>query len=117
MTTQRKVVLIGNSLLIAGLEASLKDRPEMDARRIDVTPFDVVQQLDILQPDVIIFDLTVLDSLFSDSQFLTTILQKHPGMLLIGLDPNSNKALALSGQEHTVLAANDLAQAIQSGVS
>jgi hypothetical protein len=35
-------------------------------------------------------------------------------MSLIGLDPNSSKALVLSGEEHTVLAANDLARAIQS---
>jgi len=117
MTTQRKVVLIGNSLLMAGVEASLKDRPDMDARRIDAAPLDVMQQLGALQPDVVIFDLTAPDSLFSDSQFPTAILQKHPGLSLIGLDPNSNKALVLSGEEHTVLAANDLAQAIQSLVN
>ena len=89
----------------------------MDAVRIDATPPDTMQQLDILQPDVVIFDLTAPDSLFSNSQFFTAILQKHPGMSLIGLDPNSNKALVLSGQEQTVLAANDLAQAIQSLVN
>jgi hypothetical protein len=34
-------------------------------------------------------------------------------MALIGLDPNSNKALVLSGREHTVLAADELVQVIQ----
>ena len=117
MKRQRKVVLIGNSLLMAGLEPSLNDRSEMDARRIDATQPDAMQQLDALQPDVVIFDLTAPDSLFADPQFPAAILQKHPGMSLIGLDPNSDKALVLSGEEHTVLAANDLAQAIQSLVN
>jgi DNA-binding NarL/FixJ family response regulator len=114
MKTQRKVVLVGNSLLMAGVEASLQGRSEMDARRIDATPPDVVQRLNALQPDVVIFDLTAPDSLFSDPHFSTAILQKRPGISLIGLDPNSNKALVLSGEEHTLLAANDLARAIQS---
>lgn len=114
MKAQRKVVLVGNSLLMAGVAASLKDRPEMDTLRIDATPPDVEQRLNAFQPDVVIFDLTAPDSLFSDPHFPTAILQKHPGISLIGLDPNSNKALVLSGQEHTVLAPNDLAQAIQS---
>jgi DNA-binding NarL/FixJ family response regulator len=114
MKTQRKVILIGNSLLMAGVEASLRDRPEMDARRIDATSSDVAQRLDALQPDVVIFDLTAADSPLSDPHFPAAILQQGPGISLIGLDPNSNKALVLSGHERTVLAANDLAQAIQS---
>lgn len=114
MKTQRKVVLIGNSLFMAGVEASLKDRLGMDVWRIDATHPDAAQRLNVLQPDVVIFDLTAPNSLFADPHFPASILQKHPGTALIGLDPNSNKALVLSGQEHTVLAANDLAQAIQS---
>jgi len=49
----------------------------------------------------------------SNLHFPSSILQEHPGLPLIGLDLNSNKVLVLSGQEYTVLAANDLAQVIQ----
>lgn len=115
MVTRRTVVLMGDSLLIAGVEASLRDEPEMDVMRmrIDAILPDVAQRLSVLSPDVVIFNLVAPGSPFSDLHFSATILQEHPGMALIGLDPNSNTALVLSGQERTVLAADDLAQVIQ----
>jgi len=73
----------------------------------------VAQRLSVLLPDVLIFDLAAPDSPTSDLHFPASILQEHPGISLIGLDLNSNKVLVLSGQEHTVLAINDLAQVIQ----
>jgi len=117
MEKRRTVVLYGNSLLIAGVEVSLRDQPGLDVVRIDATLPNVVQRLGALHPDVIIFDLTTPPSTLQlpSSNFHPppSLLHEHPGIALIGLDLNSNKALVLSGQEHTVLAANDLAQVIQ----
>ena len=117
MKERRTVVLYGNSLLMAGVEVSLRDQPGLDVVRIDATLPNVAQSLSALQPDVVIFDLTSPPSNLqlptSNLHFPSSILQEHPGISLIGLDLNSNKVLVLSGQEHTVLAANDLAQVIQ----
>jgi DNA-binding NarL/FixJ family response regulator len=95
------------------MEASLRDQPGLDVVRIDASLPTVAQRLSALRPDVVIFDLAAPNSPFSNLHFPSSILQKHPGISLIGLDVNSNKVLVLSGQEHTVLAANDLAQVIQ----
>jgi DNA-binding NarL/FixJ family response regulator len=113
MGERRTVVLYGNSLLMAGLEVSLRDQPGLDVVRIDATLSNAAQRLSALQPDVVIFDLAAPNSPFSNLHFPSSILHEHPGIALIGLDLNSNKVLVLSGQQHTVLAANDLAQVIQ----
>jgi len=117
MEDQHVVVLYGNSLFMAGVEASLRGQPGLDVVRIDTTLPNVAQRLDALHPDVIIFDLTTSNSPFSDLHFPSSILQEHPGLSLIGLDLNSNQVLVLSGQQHTVLAADDLAQVIQTLLS
>jgi len=125
MEKRRTVILCGNSLLMAGLEASLRDQPGLDVVRVDAALPNIAQRLEALHPDVLIFDLSSPPSTPSTTlrtgfqppssilHFPTSILQEHPGIALIGLDINSSKALALSGQEHTVLAADDLAQVIQ----
>lgn len=102
------VILYGNSLFVAGVEASLRNTSGLDAVRIDATLPDAAQQLDALCPDAVIFDLTA-----PDSPFAIRFLSEHPGLPLVGLDLNSKKVLVLSGQQHTVLAANDLAQVIR----
>ena len=113
MEEQHIVVLYGNSLFMAGVEASLRGRHGLDVVRIDTTLPDAAQRLDALRPDVIIFDLIAPNSPFSNLHFPASILQEHPGISLIGLDLNSNTVIVFSSQQHTVLTANDLAQVIQ----
>jgi DNA-binding NarL/FixJ family response regulator len=113
MEERRTVVLYGNSLLMAGMEVSLRHQPGLDVVRIDAPLPNAVQRLSALQPDVVIFDLAAPNSPFSNLHFPSSILQERPGISLIGLDLNSNKVLVLSGQEHNILAAKDLAQVIQ----
>jgi len=119
MKEQHIVVLYGNSLFMAGVEASLRGRHGLDVVRIDATLPDAAQRLDALRPDVVIFDLTAPDSPLAirHSQFAISFLSEHPGISLIGLDLNSNTMIVFSSQQHTVLTANDLAQVIQKNTS
>jgi len=105
---QQTVALYGNSLFIAGVEASLRDRPGLDVVRIDATLPDAGQQLNALCPDVVILDLAV-----PHSEFAIPLLKKHPGLPMIGLDVTSNTVILLSSQRYTALTANDLTQVIQ----
>ena len=119
MEEQHIVVLYGNSLFMAGVEASLRGRHGLDVVRIDTTLPDAVQRLDALRPDVVIFDLTAPDSPLAlrPSPFAISFLSEHPGISLIGLDLNCNAMTVFSSQQHTVLTANDLAQVIQKNTS
>jgi hypothetical protein len=103
------VVLYGNSLLIAGVEASLRGRPDLDVVRIDTALSDAGTRLNALRPDVVIFDLIAPHY----SEFAIPFLREHPGLPLIGLDPNSKTVTVLSNQRYTALTVNELAQVIQ----
>jgi hypothetical protein len=59
-------------------------------------------------PDVLIFDLTNV----SESQILR-LLFKNPGLLLIGMDPERNQAVLVSGQPIRAYTIEDLVQVIQ----
>ena len=113
------VVLYGNSVFMAGVEASLRKGHGLDVVRIDATLPEATQRLNALCPNVVIFDLTAPDSPFAthNSQFTLSFLREHPDLPLIGLDLTSNTVVVLSSQHHTVLTTNDLAQVIQTQVS
>jgi trans-aconitate methyltransferase len=59
-------------------------------------------------PDVIIVDMGI-----ASRNLTLTLLQKFPGVTLIGLDPESDRLLVLSVQHQTALAAADLVKVIQ----
>jgi len=105
---RRTVVLYGKSLFIAGVEASLKDRPGLEVVRIAPSFPNAGQRLSAIRPDAIILDLAA-----HHSEFTLPFLKKHPDLPLIGLDVTSNTIIVLSSQWYTALTANDLAQVIQ----
>jgi len=108
MAEQRKVVLYGNSLFIAGVEASLRDRDELNVMRIDATLPGAGQCLSAFCPDAIIFDLAA-----PHSEFVLPFLREHLDLPLIGLDVTSNTVIVLSSRQYTAQTADDLAQVIQ----
>ncbi len=113
MADIRKVVLYGNSVFMAGVEAGLKSRDEIEVIHIDASLPDAVQQLDVLNPVAIIFDLASPPSLRLGLPFI----REHLGLPFIGLDVTSNTVLVLSCQQYTARTVDDLAQVIQAQLS
>lgn len=108
MEKQRRVALYGSSLFIAGLEASLKDKPGLDVVRIEAPLLYVAERVKALRPDVVIFDINTVNP-----DHALPLLREHPGLALIGLDVNSNKVIVFSSQPYQTLTADDLVQVIQ----
>jgi DNA-binding NarL/FixJ family response regulator len=113
MADIRKVVLYGNSVFMAGVEASLKSRDEIEVIHIDASLPDAVQELDVLNPAVVIFDLSSPPPLRLGLPFV----RDHLGLPFIGLDVTSNTVLVLSCQQYPALTVDDLAQVIQAQLS
>jgi hypothetical protein len=113
MADIRKVVLYGNSVFMAGVEAGLKNRDEIEVVHIDASLPDAVQDLDVLGPVAIIFDLSSPPPLRLGLPFI----REHLSLPLIGLDVTSNTVLVLSCQQYTALTVDDLAQVIQAHLS
>ena len=113
MADIRKVVLYGNSVFMAGVEAGLKSRDEIEVIHIDASLPSAAQELDALNPAVVIFDLSSPPTL----KFGLPFIREHLGLPLIGLDVTSNTVLVLSCQQYTALTVDDLAQVIQGQLS
>ena len=105
---QKTTALYGNSLFIAGLEASLMDRDDLAVKRVDASLADAMERLVALRPDVVIFDLDA-----PHAQFVTSFLREHPGLPLIGLGLTDNHVVVLSSQQFTAQTASDLTQLIE----
>jgi hypothetical protein len=102
------VVLLGDSLLIDTVEATLGDNQDLGVVRMHTTVTDVGERLKSLNPDVIIFDLDG-----PHSQFVLPFLRERPGVPLLGLDITCNRVIGLTGQHYTTLTMNDLTHVIQ----
>ncbi|MBN1137973.1 MAG: hypothetical protein JXM73_15390 [Anaerolineae bacterium] len=101
--------LYGNSLFMAGVEASLKDRQGLSVLRIDAALPSAQDDLQAICPDVVIFDLDG-----PHAHLILSFIRGHPGLPLLGLGLASNDAVLLSSCRYVALSADDLAQMIQS---
>ena len=92
---------------MSGIQASLVTYPGLEVFNLEQPvekPFEVLSRL---HPDAVIFDLEV-----TQPDFLFPLLQQ-PGLLLIGVDPETHRALVWSGRLAPAAAATDLIGVIQ----
>lgn len=101
------VLLYGNSLVVSTIGASLQACPDLQVLPLDPALPHAIQRLGQLQSGCLIFDRTTVQP-----DFLLSLLQQ-PGLLLIGIDPETHEALVWSGSRATALDANDLVRVIR----
>ena len=105
----RSVLLYGQSMLLSLVAASLEQCPELRIARA-ATWAEAGQRLapPAGVPDVLIFDLTN-----SNESHILPLLLKNPGLLLIGLDTECNRAVLVSGQEARSLTLNQIREIVE----
>ncbi len=109
MTQTKKVLLCGNSLFLAGLQASLESASGLQLARVEARSDPLWKRLGEEPPDVLILELGTLPG-----DFCLTLLKEFPHLMLLGLDLESDRLLVLSGQSRRALTADDLLQVIES---
>lgn len=102
MNLPRQVLLCGRSLLLAGLATSLEHCPDLCVAQA-ATWEEVSRLLAEHVPDAVIFDLTNA----CDSHILP-LLFKNPALIMLGLDPECNQAVLLTGREVHSLTVNQI---------
>lgn len=111
MGKMHKVIVLGNTLVLAGIKTSvgLDKSCEMIACALETS----LPELAALQPDALIFELDSVpgEFLYSLSRELPR-LPKQPPLLLIGIDPETNRARFWSCQDANEVTAHDLTRAI-----
>ena len=108
MDTLQKVMFYGNSLVLCGIQASLKTCPGFE-----VIAFDrAVNQTELLafDPSVVIFDLGAFES-----EFLLAQTRALPHLLLIGVDAESHEVL-LTGQAVSSITLDHITQIVRNWV-
>jgi hypothetical protein len=105
MEKVHRVILFGDSLILSGIQASIR----LDKRCETVTcpPTACLEELVALRPDALIF---VLDAVEGD--LLYRLSRALPGLLLIGIDPETSRAIFWAGQEASDVTSSDLTRAI-----
>ena len=102
------IVLVGNTLLIDSVEASLTKMRELDVMRVQTDLSNINKYLTSLAPDLIIFDWDCLQS-----RFALPFLRQQPGIPLVGLDSNTSQTIILTSQHYPIASADELGQVIQ----
>jgi DNA-binding NarL/FixJ family response regulator len=110
VTPKIRVAVCGSSLYMAGLAASLQVHPDVEVLRIPANPTALLHGLDELAPAVVAFDL---DEMPGDVAI--SLLRDRPELVLIGVDPSSDRMLLLSGRQEQPVSAAELLQAITGG--
>ena len=104
---QRRVILYGDSLILAGVRASLETCPDLQILLLDPSQDKPLEAIRAWCPATFIFDL---DAVRPDFQL--SLLQQ-PGLLLIGINPETHQALVWSGRQESAVVAADLASVIR----
>jgi hypothetical protein len=108
--TRQQVILYGDTLILAGVQASLNASPNLEVIVLDPAMENPADALRGLRPVAVIFDLESLADL--PLAFLQQAgLRELP--LLIGVNPSRNETLVLSGQSRQALHAADLENVIR----
>jgi hypothetical protein len=104
---RRTVLLYGQSLLLSGVGASL--RQSRGLRVSQAATWDESSKLLAAHiPDVLIFDLAN-----ASQDHVLPLLVKNPGILLIGLDLEHNRAVLLGGLETRALTLEGIRDIVQ----
>jgi hypothetical protein len=107
MQKQMRVILYGNTIILAGIHLSLAANPSLEVQVVDTTQVSG-QDLLALQPDVIIFDT---HSILPEFHF--NLIQQRPELQLIGIDPDMALVLVWSGRQVRAVASADLIEILQ----
>lgn len=99
------MVVFGDTLVLTGIQASIALDRSCETIACDHTAS--LQQVAALSPDALVFELDTVPG-----EFLYALSRKLPELLLIGIDPETNRAMFWSGQEASEVTAHDLTRAI-----
>jgi hypothetical protein len=106
-TTPRQVILYGDSLILQGVRAALADLPDVALHWLDPAlelPLDTIRDC---CPAVFIFDMTAVGP-----DFQLALLQL-PGLRLVGIEPETHRAVVWSGRHEAAVVAADLFNIVQ----
>ncbi|MHB1317236.1 MAG: hypothetical protein ACYCYF_01315 [Anaerolineae bacterium] len=105
MDTRRRVLLVGDTLVLAGLEASLRACDSLEV--VTVGEIACREALVGAGASVVVYDRTL-----TGLEQLVAALQGDPDLVLIGVDPSSDGLLVTASREQHAPGVEDLLEII-----
>jgi hypothetical protein len=102
------LVLVGNSVFLAGIKAVLERCLAFELVTLEAGQPDGMNLIRLHKPRAVLFDLAM-----GQPDFVVPLLRDQPDLLLIGVDPSSNEMLVLSSHPAQALSISDLVEVIQ----
>jgi hypothetical protein len=99
--------MYGDTLILEGVRANLENHPDFEILVLDPLSDRPLEELQRLHPAVVVFDQGA-----TRPDFLFSLLQQ-PGLLLIGIDPDTRQAMLWSGRKAAAAQASDLISVIR----
>jgi hypothetical protein len=107
MSGNKRVLIFGRSLNLAGIGACLKLVNDLDVDSVDPQNACIMELLQETTPEAMIYDLNN-----PPIDLDMDLLRERPGLLLIGVDPSSDNVMVFKGQRRKVVTAEELTQLI-----
>lgn len=111
MVSPAIVLLLGSSLLMAGLQTSLKGAEKVQVVCMESLGPNSEEQVRVLRPGAIVFDS--LERYDQDWPRLARLVRDNPDLLLLGMDAASSDLIVLSGERHTINNLSDIVHVIE----
>jgi hypothetical protein len=106
-----RLVFFGNSMFLAGIRAQLQKITPLKLITVEADSPDAAALVDSCNPLAVFFDLAA-----DHPEFAVSLLHRHQGLLLIGVDPCSDELLVLSCHPAVALNMSDLVEVINQEV-
>lgn len=107
MAEESCLVLYGNSVFLAGIKSEFQRRESPAVITVEAGHPDASGHISALNPRAVLFDLAA-----AQPDFAISLLREQPGLLLIGVDPSSDRLLVLCGRPAQASSMSDLVEVI-----
>lgn len=106
MDLSRRILLYGNSVILGTLGASLGRFPQFEVTTL-TPPLPKALEMAALNPDIVLFDLEA-----NHAKAIFPLLDCCPGLLLLGVSPDTNLVKMWAGQQLQELSIQGLLELI-----
>lgn len=107
---QRRVVAWGTSVLASALVAGLAHRTDLDLRQVEATLPAALGAVRRRRAHAVVCDLASVPA-----AAVLALLEAHPQLLMVIVDPNAERALVLTCRQPHMRTIDDLAAALLNG--
>ncbi len=107
MAARSWVVVYGSSMFLAGIGEQLRQSGKLNVRTIEPDGAAAAARIRRLHPAVVLIDLAG-----AQPDATIALLRDQPGLIVMAVDPSSDKVLVLSGRQEQAMSATDLVQIV-----